>query len=394
MRPGSVFCLAGANGLGKSTFLAAVNYGFTGIAASPARKFENFRQYYNESIEWSRTYFDGRIDELDRNRAEVELHFAIGGTFYRVVRSLNEPTKLRGLTIQGSEDASPVVDIDYADGNEELHRIYANRVLRDSNLGEFAQFVFVQHFLLTFDERRHLLFWDEAASEPALYLSFGLSAEVTVRASDLRKKNNKAESDARNAQWQATQALSRIKGFGIDVNDAPPDADLLEQHKALVAAADLSPAEQRRSDQKAADARLELAEVAATQASLRAQYSTLFARQYETHGAPSLHPLVVAVLEDGLCGVCGTHSPEVTASVQASIDAGTCPLCNSPMEETVDNTDYASALRRLDEELEQVSERVRGSAERLERLLAEATRTSARLETAQEELASFEAGNA
>jgi len=28
-----VFCLAGANGLGKSTFLSAVNFGLTGIVA-------------------------------------------------------------------------------------------------------------------------------------------------------------------------------------------------------------------------------------------------------------------------------------------------------------------------------------------------------------------------
>lgn len=394
MRPGSVFCLAGANGLGKSTFLAAVNYGFTGIAAAPTRKFENFRQYYNESIEWSRTYFDGRIDELDRNRAEVELHFAIGETSYRIVRSLSEPTKLRGLTIQGAGDTSPAVDIDYEDGSEELHGIYAARVLEDSNLGEFAQFVFVQHFLLTFDERRHLLFWDEAASEPALYVSFGLSSEVTVRASELRKKINKAESDARNAQWQATQALNRIKGFGVDTDAAPVDTDLLEQHKALVAATDRAEEEQRRADQKAADARLELAEVAATQASLRAQYSALFARQYDTHGEPSLHPLVVAALEDGSCGVCGTTSSDVTVSIQTKVDAGTCPLCSSVVRETVGNLDHASELSKLDEELAQVTERVRGNAERVERLLGESTEARARLEAAHEALSSFEAGNA
>jgi hypothetical protein len=389
MRSGSVFCLAGANGLGKSTFLAAVNYGFTGIAASPTRKFENFRQYYNDSLEWSRTYFDGRIDELDRDLAEIELHFTIGETSYRVVRSLSEPTKLRGLTIQSSDSVTPTVNVNQEDGSEELHRTYADQVLSDSNLGEFAQFAFVQHFLLTFDERRHLLFWDEAASEPALYVSFGLAADVTVRASDLRKKINKAESDARNAQWQATQAMNRIRDLGFDTSAAPATADLLEQHEALVAATELASEEHRRSNQRAADARLELAEVAATHASLRAQYSALFARQYDTHSAPSLHPLVVAALGEGSCGVCGTDSPEVAAAVRYKIDSGMCPLCSSVLRQTVGEPDYAASLSSLDAELAEVSERVQSRAERVERLVQESATATARLESAQEALASF-----
>lgn len=393
MRSSTVFCLAGANGLGKSTFLAAVNYGFTGIAASPGRRFENFRQYYNESIEWSRTYFDGRVDELDRDRAEVELHFDIGGTSYRVVRSLSEPTKLRGLTVHATGDPSPSVDEDYEDGSEELHAIYTAKVLKDTNLGDFAQFVFVQHFLLTFDERRHLLFWDEAASEPALYVSFGLSSEVTVRASDLRKKINKAESDARNAQWQATQALNRIKGFGMDPTSPSADSDLLDEHKALVANMDLASDEKNRSDQKVADARLELAEVAAAQASLRAQYSRMFANQYETQHAPTLHPIVHTALHDRICGVCGTEAKDVAVSVKREIDAGQCPLCSSTIPALPGDRDYGAALSELDEELERTSERVRGSAERVERLLEEAGKAKEHLGSARAELALFEAEN-
>jgi len=32
-----VFCLAGANGLGKTTFLNAINYGLTGIVLAPEK---------------------------------------------------------------------------------------------------------------------------------------------------------------------------------------------------------------------------------------------------------------------------------------------------------------------------------------------------------------------
>ncbi len=33
-----VFCLAGANGLGKTTFLNAINYGLTGIVLAPGKE--------------------------------------------------------------------------------------------------------------------------------------------------------------------------------------------------------------------------------------------------------------------------------------------------------------------------------------------------------------------
>jgi hypothetical protein len=57
------FCLAGANGLGKSTFLAAVNFGLTGIVADPNRKFESVAEYYSYSLGFAEEFFDGRVNE-------------------------------------------------------------------------------------------------------------------------------------------------------------------------------------------------------------------------------------------------------------------------------------------------------------------------------------------
>ena len=37
--PPGVFCLAGANGLGKSTFLSAINFGLTGFVPVPDKTF-------------------------------------------------------------------------------------------------------------------------------------------------------------------------------------------------------------------------------------------------------------------------------------------------------------------------------------------------------------------
>ena len=51
--PAGVFCLAGANGLGKSTFLASLNYALTGIVPDPQREFKSAKEYYDYSGEFS-----------------------------------------------------------------------------------------------------------------------------------------------------------------------------------------------------------------------------------------------------------------------------------------------------------------------------------------------------
>lgn len=60
--PDGVFCLAGANGLGKSTFLLAVN----GIVPEPGRPFRSVEEYYCHCQEFTSDFFTGRIDERDR----------------------------------------------------------------------------------------------------------------------------------------------------------------------------------------------------------------------------------------------------------------------------------------------------------------------------------------
>lgn len=80
------FCLAGANGLGKSTFLAAVNFGLTGIVPEAGRKFESVEEYYAYSLGFAGDFFDGRVDERDRDRAEVSLIFEVGTKIFHLTR--------------------------------------------------------------------------------------------------------------------------------------------------------------------------------------------------------------------------------------------------------------------------------------------------------------------
>src|SRR5690242_9030352 len=64
-----VTCLAGANGIGKSTFLAAVNYGLTGRVPTTERAYDSADEYYRDSVQFTQSFFDGRIGEDDRATA-------------------------------------------------------------------------------------------------------------------------------------------------------------------------------------------------------------------------------------------------------------------------------------------------------------------------------------
>ena len=94
-----VLCLAGANGIGKSTFLSSVNYGLTGIVPLSEREFMSAVEYYKDGVRFSQAFFEGRIDEDDREGAQITIEFDIGKRTFELTRGLFEPNALRALSI-------------------------------------------------------------------------------------------------------------------------------------------------------------------------------------------------------------------------------------------------------------------------------------------------------
>ena len=60
-----VYCLAGANGLGKTTFLNAVNYGLTGIVLEPNKEVYIPDEIVKSNRLYTERYFQGRIKAED-----------------------------------------------------------------------------------------------------------------------------------------------------------------------------------------------------------------------------------------------------------------------------------------------------------------------------------------
>lgn len=204
-----VLCLVGANGIGKS-----------------------MEEYYRFTRAYSGSYFRGRINGNDEEDAEINVRFRLGSHRYDVRRGLFEPEELRGLSVTDATSNEPIaLGADLTRG--EKHRQYVEHFVLHSGLSSFEEFVFLQHFVFTFDEQRKTIFWNQPVLERALYRfkrpirvrhnagetevngskqcrAFGLEPDMAKRADSLRREIDQEDSRVRNYQWEATRMRKRI----------------------------------------------------------------------------------------------------------------------------------------------------------------------------------------
>lgn len=342
-----VFCLAGANGLGKSTFLSALSYAMTGVVARPGVTFLGASDYYDDLVDYSSRYFDGRINADDRDIAEVELELTVGDQHVRLARGMFDPQGLRRLEILGPDGASDYSGPELTDAQR--HRLYVDVVCEASGLADFAQFVFLQLVVFTFGEERRLMFWTPRVTEQALFLAFGVSADVASKAEALQRAFDSAESRARNLQWQATGRRKRLEALdaavaadSADVDEPDPRAEHVRLSRALDQAGEsLTDATSAR-----AEAEVTLNDVTARLLAAQGRYEQVYSDRLVASRSAHLHPAVVGAINDHACGVCGASGAAISNSVQGALDRHQCPLCASALEE-VDPAELAAARAEL-----------------------------------------------
>ena len=369
-----VFCLAGANGLGKSTFLAAISFGVTGVVAEPGRAFSSADEYLKNCRAYSNVAFEGRIRELDRATAEVEVVMLVGNAEYRIVRNMFEPTALRVFEIRRNHHLE--IDGLVTASDEERHVMYEAALSRDIGVQTFAQFVMIHHLIQTFDERRHLLFWDEKVTQAALFLAFGLDPEYAKTADNLRRQAERADSRARNHQYAATTARRRIRELEErreSLTDDDSDVDELQTLQDQVDEASRTVAE---ASVRHRDAEVRRAGIAASLRSTRAQYEQCFQEIMFGRRDPKTHPVVQSILDSSKCPVCGCTNEDVAVVVETNLNRKRCPLCITPM------SDASGASVQLD----QLDDRVRELEASFESACSEVKRQLAALEAEQDVL--------
>lgn len=395
---GGVLCLAGANGLGKSTFVAALNFGLTGIVSEPGRRFTSADEYYRFSKAFSQDFFSGRIVERDRKSAEVAVEFSIGKLKYELVRGVFEPDQLRSLTISGNAGTKERQDIDGSklSGKTRLEK-YETQLTSDIGLESFEQFVFLQNFILTFDERRHLLFWDETVLEQALYIAFGVSPHEAQKADILRRDSEKAGSLARNANWQATELKNKIQeleeALALSRHISESSSVELEAHyKALISQQQEGTAKLQMLEGTLSDNTVRVADLSAQLVALRSEYESEYSKRLQNRIDPGHHPLVETSLASGQCAMCGSKDESAIKSIRDAVESNVCPLCSSPVK-AVKVDRKLGQLQSLDGRITEKNLQLRDSIEEKKRLTEERVVLEASVKSLAEKVDGFEREN-
>ena len=206
-----VYCLAGANGLGKTTFLNAINYGLTGIVLEPNREMYSPGEILIGNKIYTQKYFIGRINKKDKINAEIEIVLKVNDKFFRIIRGFFEREELRLLEIYSINNGRKILHFSGTDiSPKELNASYQKLLSEEIGFSNFDYFIFYQLYVLTFDETRRMILWDERASANALAIAFNSDPEDANKMSKLTRKMEKHESNGRNARWQATQTTKKI----------------------------------------------------------------------------------------------------------------------------------------------------------------------------------------
>lgn len=391
MGPGTT-CLAGANGIGKSTFLAGLMFGITGSVPVPASgpESESISEYRKRAASFTPSYFTGRISETDRARATVSLELEINDQLVRMERSVFEPgLKAFSVAQKGGGGKEILRDARNATVENRL-RAYETWLVTQVGLQSFDQFVFLHHFVLMFDESRHLLFWDTRATEQALFLVFGGNKEAED-ADLLRRQMERADSRVRNTQFMIHKSEKRIEeiqaALGLDA-DASGDSAVIDQIESLVGRETTLVFEIDSLNDRISDNALQLADRAAQVVTLRDEYAKRFESLVASRADPENHPTVRETLTNRRCAICGSTSSEVTGRIQSTLAGHRCPLCDSSTRSSTGGGFHE--LSEVDQHISAAQHKLSESNAEKTRLVLERTDLENKLATVRRELRRLE----
>jgi energy-coupling factor transporter ATP-binding protein EcfA2 len=388
----NVFCLIGANGLGKSTFLNTVAFAITGAIPEPYRKFHSADDYYKHAARHERTeeYFGGRISESARRVASVKLELSWPTKTVAVTRELFGERGVSRLEIRDasiSDVKSFEIGNPELDSNLDLNVEYENEIRKLCGLEEFSQFVFLIHFVSMFDEGRHLLMWDDAALTNALYLAFGTDAAAARNVDKLQHDMDRESSRGRNVRFSARHVADRIGILeevlkGNNEVEHVSAAQLESSHEALIEQRTEAEDRLRRKQSELRDADLKWTDLSANLTELQLEYRRVFSNRLHRSSSVEHHPIIRASLSEDRCAICGTD--HIASAIKFKLESSHCPLCESTVAASSGDSDALSKLQQLDRSIAVLRDN-------LVNILATRERVSAEVDAAQasEEAAVF-----
>jgi DNA repair exonuclease SbcCD ATPase subunit len=305
--PNGVLCLAGANGLGKSTFISIVSYAMTGAVVQPDISFKSLNSipaFAQKTVGFASRYFDGRIEQRDREQSQVTVDFNLGNFSYHLIRNFFDSSELIEFSRINNNHQETV------DRNKSLLNQYQTFFIQDTELNNFEQYLFLQTYVMTFDESKKLLFWDEDVMNRLMYLFFSIKPEDAEKADQLRKNINRYGSNVRNIQWNISQMekrLSKLKNNGTITEEEKNEIERVCEEEEEIN--NTIEEERKRKQEISSDlsqVQLQLDNNAVKLNALKEQYDAAFGRLYSSPVAVesdgkiqgSLKKIIVALTED------------------------------------------------------------------------------------------------
>ncbi|MCY3811294.1 MAG: ATP-binding protein [Gammaproteobacteria bacterium] len=362
----SVFCLIGANGLGKSTFLTTLLYGLTGAIPNREAGFPSPGEYAENATRQPerRDYFGGRVSEAATEHASVRLGLRWPDARATVTRQLFGTGAASEVEIE--REGNGGADVFTGDSAEAAYQEF---VVEKSQLPGFDQFVFLVHYVCVFDEERHLLLWDGTALTNALYLAFGSDAEQAATANELKRKVERLGSRARNSRYAARQALdaaAKLRRAMSDDDDTEPDAATRRRFERLNGQLEEAGGRVRRKDAELRKSEAVVVDRSAALTGLQLEYDEAFAARTDASSIVLHHPLVRSTLQGDRCAVCAAAG--AAERVRSALDKAACPLCGSGITAGADDAANMETLRDLDGRIEAVRADLQEAHERRKRL--------------------------
>lgn len=380
-----VYCLAGANGLGKTTFLNSINYALTGIVLDSSNK-EVFSpgEIITANKRYTERYFSGRIAKKDEDKAEIEILFTVNQKQFRIIRCFFEREELRLLEIFSTNGEKKVSH--FKSKNEspkELNKHYQNSLSSEIGFANFDYFIFYQLYVLTFDENRRMIFWDERASRNALAIAFNSDPNDSERLLELTRKIEKHESNARNKKWESTQAKKKVdeliqktKGKKV-ANSDKLENEFNRLHK------DLEKIEKIYNNVKIEyDTMLKKQSYLNSEImQLKIEHTRLFSKYSKPRSKLLENTNVQLSIKNHECCLCGSSGSHIVESIERSVHKDNCPLCNTTINES-NNAEQAKLLKLIQKNDEKISSK----NSELENLILEVDGKKVELDKAEIEL--------
>lgn len=334
-----VYCLAGANGLGKTTFLNSINYGLTGIVLEPNKEVFSPGEIIERNKGYTERYFIGRIDKKNEAKAEIELLFKVNNKYFRIIRGFIERDELRLLEIySASENMRRIHFRSKNESPKELNSHFQELLTTEIGFSNFDYFIFYQLYVLTFDENRRMIFWDARASQNALAVAFNSDLSDAEKLSDITRQIEKHESNGRNARWQATQANNKIK----ELKEKTKEEKTIDSGKLEVEFISLH-RELEKSEKILRNIGIEYDSMLKKQSQInselmqyRIEHTKLFSRYSKPRSKLLENTNVLLSIKKHECCLCGSNGSYIVESIERNIHNEKCPLCSTIINETDD----------------------------------------------------------